>query len=181
MSTLKVNNVQVGQSNTATQNFTLTAAASDGTMKLARGNQGATTQDVLTVDASGNVDHPVGMKVGGLPAFACRAWVCFDATRNSSGGSDTANTNRFLIGAGGVSSVLKNADGDFTITFSNNLGTSFCWVQASAHVTGTSDGSVFGSRELSRTTNTLRIITTYANASVNGVHNSPAINVAVFA
>lgn len=46
-------NVQLGDSLTATQNFTLTAAAADGTLKLARGNAGATTQDILTVDAAG--------------------------------------------------------------------------------------------------------------------------------
>ena len=55
MSTLKINRTQFGQSNTATNNFTLTAEAADGTIKLARGNAGATTQDVLTVDASGNL------------------------------------------------------------------------------------------------------------------------------
>ena len=47
---------QLGTSGTATQNFTLTAEAANGTMKLARGNAGATTQDILTVDAAGKVD-----------------------------------------------------------------------------------------------------------------------------
>lgn len=61
MSTLKVNKVQVGQSNTTTQNFSLEVpAAPDGTIKLARGLAGATTQDVLTVDASGKVTAPQG-------------------------------------------------------------------------------------------------------------------------
>ena len=56
MSIIKSNAVQIGQSNTATENFTLEVPASpDGTIKLARGNAGATTQDVLSVDASGNV------------------------------------------------------------------------------------------------------------------------------
>lgn len=56
MSLLKTNSVQIGQSATATQNFTLSVPSSpDGTIKLARGNSGATTADVLTVDASGNV------------------------------------------------------------------------------------------------------------------------------
>jgi len=56
MSLLKTNSVQIGQSATATQNFTLSVPSSpDGTIKLARGNSGATTADILTVDASGNV------------------------------------------------------------------------------------------------------------------------------
>ena len=57
MSLIKANAVQIGQSPTATQNFTLAVPSSpDGTIKLARGNSGATTQDVLSVDASGNIN-----------------------------------------------------------------------------------------------------------------------------
>jgi hypothetical protein len=55
LSLIKAIKAQLGLSNTATNNFTLTAEAADGTLKLARGNAGATTQDVLTVDASGRV------------------------------------------------------------------------------------------------------------------------------
>jgi len=56
MSLLKSNSVQIGQSVTATNNFTLSVPASpDGTIKLARGNSGATTADILSVNASGNV------------------------------------------------------------------------------------------------------------------------------
>jgi hypothetical protein len=52
--TLKAN-IQIGDSSTATQNFSLSAAQADGTLRLARGNIGATTQDIITVDAAGNV------------------------------------------------------------------------------------------------------------------------------
>lgn len=55
MSLLKLIKAQLGISNTPANNFTLDASADNGTMKLARGNAGATTQDILTVDASGNV------------------------------------------------------------------------------------------------------------------------------
>ena len=56
MSLIKANAVQVGQSPTATQNFTLAVPSSpDGTIKLARGNAGATTQDVLNVNSFGNI------------------------------------------------------------------------------------------------------------------------------
>jgi hypothetical protein len=54
MSLLKANSVQIGQSATATQNFTLSVPSSpDGTIKLARGNSGATTADILSINASG--------------------------------------------------------------------------------------------------------------------------------
>jgi len=56
MSLLKANGVQFGQSGTATNNFTLSVPSSpDGTIKLARGNSGATTADVVNIDSSGNV------------------------------------------------------------------------------------------------------------------------------
>lgn len=51
--TIKTHRVQIGQSGTATQNFTINADAQDGTMKLQRGVAGAATQDILTVDANG--------------------------------------------------------------------------------------------------------------------------------
>ena len=60
MSLIKTNAVQIGQSGIATDNFTLAVPSSpDGTIKLARGNSGATTQDVLSVDASGNINSLV--------------------------------------------------------------------------------------------------------------------------
>ena len=58
MSLLKALRAQLGLSGTATNNFTITAEAADGSMKLARGNAGATTQDVLTVTSGGVVKTP---------------------------------------------------------------------------------------------------------------------------
>jgi len=56
MSTVKLNNLQVGQSGTATQNFTLyQPSVPDGTVRIGVGNAGATSADVLTVANSGNV------------------------------------------------------------------------------------------------------------------------------
>lgn len=55
MSLLTLIKAQFGKSNTPANNFVLDASADNGTMKLARGNAGATTQDILTVDAAGKV------------------------------------------------------------------------------------------------------------------------------
>jgi len=56
MSLLKANSVQIGQSTTGTNNFTLSVPSSpDGTIKLARGNSGATTADVFSVNATGSL------------------------------------------------------------------------------------------------------------------------------
>jgi len=54
MSILKVNSAQIGQSVTATNNFTWYQPSSpDGTVRLGVGNAGATTSDVITVSSSG--------------------------------------------------------------------------------------------------------------------------------
>lgn len=61
MSTLKTNSVQIGQSTTAANNFVLSVPATpDGTLKISRGNVGATTQDVLSIGADGRVEFPSG-------------------------------------------------------------------------------------------------------------------------
>jgi hypothetical protein len=55
-STVKVNNLQLGQSLTATNNFSWYQPSSpDGTVRLGVGNAGATTSDVLVANSSGNV------------------------------------------------------------------------------------------------------------------------------
>lgn len=53
MSIIKAIKAQLGLSVNPANNFTLDASANNGTMKLARGNGDATTQDILTVDVAG--------------------------------------------------------------------------------------------------------------------------------
>jgi len=56
MSTVKVVNVQLGQSATASNNFTLAVpSVPNGTIKLSRGNAGVTTSDVISIDTLGNM------------------------------------------------------------------------------------------------------------------------------
>lgn len=78
-------NVQLGDSGTATQNFTLTVpAVPDGTMKLARGNHGGTTQDILTVDAAGKVTLTQNVQ----------SLVSFNTTDRNGGVTYTNNTGQ---------------------------------------------------------------------------------------
>ena len=58
MSLIKAIRQQLGLSVTPANNFCLDASAADGTMKLARGNAGATTQDVLKVTSGGVIQTP---------------------------------------------------------------------------------------------------------------------------
>ena len=56
MSLIKSNSIQIGQSTTGTNNFTISVPSSpDGTIKLARGNSGATTADIFSVSGSGAI------------------------------------------------------------------------------------------------------------------------------
>jgi hypothetical protein len=59
MSTIKTNAVQIGQSVTATNNFTFyQPAVPDGTVRIGNGNAGAAT-DKVTIDSNGNVSPGV--------------------------------------------------------------------------------------------------------------------------
>ena len=51
---------------------------------------------------------------GTAPIFACRAWVNFD-------GIGTDGTNMTIRGSGNVSSVYRNASGDYTINFTDAM------------------------------------------------------------
>lgn len=64
-----------------------------------------------------NAQKLSGEQPGGAPVYGCRAWVNFDATRDTSGAASTANTDRFIRASGNVSRVRRNSVGDFSIFF----------------------------------------------------------------
>jgi hypothetical protein len=55
------------------------------------------------------------------PIYACRAWVAFDGTKDTTGAVSTANTNRLIRASGNVASVLRNGTGDYTINFTTAM------------------------------------------------------------
>ena len=62
-----------------------------------------------------------GGQTGSAPVYGCRAWVNFDGTRDTTGAASTANTNRFIRQSGNVTSVLRNAQGEYTVTFATPM------------------------------------------------------------
>ena len=66
-----------------------------------------------------------GAQTGSAPIYGVRAWVVFDMTRNAAGGTDSANTARYIYANGNVSSVVKNNTGDFTVNFTTVLPDTF--------------------------------------------------------
>jgi hypothetical protein len=109
MSTLKTNNVQVGQSVTATNNFTLYQPASpDGTVRLGNGNSGSTT-DVASFTSAGLFQFNSGY--GSVAtAYGCRAWVNFNGTGTVA-----------IRASGNVSSITDNGTGDYTTNFTTAM------------------------------------------------------------
>jgi hypothetical protein len=111
MSLIKTNAVQIGQSPTATQNFTLAVPSSpDGTIKLARGNAGATTQDVLSVSNAGVVSFPQGL--GNISNSTAIATGSTTARTLANRFADVVNVKDFLCDDG--LPVAGNGDHDDT-------------------------------------------------------------------
>jgi len=109
MSTLKTNNVQVGQSVTATNNFTLYQPASpDGTVRLGNGNSGSVT-DVASFTSAGVFSFNSGY--GSVAtAYGCRAWVNFNGTGTVA-----------IRASGNVSSITDNNTGNYTVNFTTAM------------------------------------------------------------
>ena len=105
MSTVKTQRTQYGISTNPSNNFVVDASQADGTLKLSRGNVGATTQDILSVKADGNLEAQ------GLPAFMCRAWVLFN-------GIPASPT---IYASGNVASVSKISTGVYRVTFTTPM------------------------------------------------------------
>jgi hypothetical protein len=110
MSTLKTNNVQVGQSVTATNNFTLYQPSSpDGTVRLGVGNSGATSADAVIVDNAGLFKFNSGYG-SAATAYGCRAWVNFNGTGTAA-----------IRASGNVTSITDNGTGDYTVNFTTAM------------------------------------------------------------
>lgn len=110
MSTLKTNNVQVGQSATATNNFTwYQPSTPDGTVRLGVGNSGATSADTVIVDNAGLFKFNSGYG-SAATAYGCRAWVNFNGTGTVA-----------IRASGNVSSITDNGVGDYTVNFTTSM------------------------------------------------------------
>ena len=70
------------------------------------------------------VTSNISAAVPASPTVA-KAWTVFDASRNTSYGSDTATTNRFLSASYNIASVLKTGLGTYTINFSTPIATPY--------------------------------------------------------
>jgi hypothetical protein len=136
MSTLKTNNVQVGQSVTATNNFTIYQPSSpDGTVRIGVGNSGATTGDAVTINSTGIVKGAIvsgtavastsGTSVDftGIPSTAKRITVMFSGVSTSGTsliqiqiGAGSVDATSYTSSAGSISNALSTSTTGFVLT-----------------------------------------------------------------
>ena len=111
---------------------------------------------------------------GSAPIYACRAWVNFNGT-----GTVT------IRGSGNISTISDNGVGDYTV----NLNTAMQDINYNINVTGNSvpNGANFtylteyiSGGVLSRSTNSVRVISVASGGGAGGATDHLTVNVAVF-
>jgi hypothetical protein len=143
--TVKVNAVQLGDDATATKNLVIRSNV-DGSFTLARGNLGATTQDIMTVDSAGKVLFPSGAQtwqnVAGTRALA--------TTYTNNTGRPILVMASVLAGGVGSFSCVPTVDGvslPYNLAYAAGVGyltvTPF-WVPAGSTYSVTTGGSAGG-------------------------------------
>lgn len=168
MSTVRTNNVQVGQSLTATNNFTLyQPTVPDGTVRLGVGNSGATTADVLIGTSAGLLQFNSGY--GSVAtAYGCRAWVNFNGTGTVA-----------IRASGNVSSITDNSVGNYTVNFSSPIADANYAASAAAGSPGSRDGGAFVPATAVPTTTAL-IVRCFGSNALDTSYDHTYVYVAVF-
>lgn len=92
---------------------TITSA---GVTSIGNAKVTAAKMDGVAKDNAGS-----NLTVGTTPVFGCRAFVNFDGTKDTTGAVSELNTDRLIRAAGNISSVTRNSEGSYTITFSPAL------------------------------------------------------------
>jgi hypothetical protein len=101
-------------------------ALPQGYLKVDGSTSATFTTSGITGNLTGNADTATKLAgtTGSAPSYACRAWVNFDGTRDSSGAVSTANTNRLIRASGNVTSVLRTNAGAYSVTFTTPMSDS---------------------------------------------------------
>jgi hypothetical protein len=121
-------------------NTTLTLPTTSGNVVVDTATQTLTNKTITSPTITTPVINSATFNPSGsAPVFAARAWVNFDGTRDSSGATTAAFTNRFIYASGNVTSVLKTATGTYTITFTTAMPSA----NYAVVTTGTATASVY--------------------------------------
>ena len=111
------------------------------------------------------------------PIFACRAWVNFDGTRNEGDtGASTNGANVKIRASGNVASVLKNAIGVYTVTFTTAMPDAN--FSALLTVINNRTAGVLSNNDSTYSTSSVAIAT--AVSTTGGQEDQERVNVAIF-
>jgi hypothetical protein len=103
-------------------NGTTAATVTSTGLTTASLQNAAVTNDKLSLAANAGEIKKALNADNSPPIYACRAWVTFNGGRNEADtGASTNGANVRIRASGNVASVLKNATGDYTITFSTAM------------------------------------------------------------
>jgi len=131
----------------------------------------ATTATLATLATLATSASKLTTASGSAPSYSARAWVRFD-------GTGTIGTNQTITGSGNVTSVFKNADGDYTITFTTAMPNANYAVSATGSNTKIAGGNrALMAKDGSFTTTTVDIFSVYT-ATVPA--DCAAISVVIF-
>ena len=120
VTTVKILDANVTTAKILDANVT-TAKLADSAVTTAKVNDSAVTTAKIN-NAAITAAKLDGAQTGSAPIYGCRAWVNFDGTRNAADtGASTNGANVKVRASGNVTSVLKNATGDYTITFTTAM------------------------------------------------------------
>lgn len=135
MSRLKLQAVQVGTNSDSTKNFAVDASQADGTLKISRGNLGATTQDVLTVAAStGKIDFPqLARTIGASGSYELPGGLILKWGKSASSATGSVT----------VALDFQNAVFNFSVTPDIAVGASAVFLNVDSSTTTKSGATVF--------------------------------------
>lgn len=111
-----------------------------------------------------------GAQTGSAPVYGCRAWCTFDGT--------LAGTNAPTAG-GNVTSVTRNAAGDYTINFTTAMPDANYTVTALANINALATGIRSACVKDGRTTSAVGLYVVYVGTPTTG-QDCSSIQVAIF-
>ena len=166
------------------QSFNAMPATINGTTGFGGNLSGNVTGNVtgnVAGNVTGNSDSATKLSTasGSAPSFACRAWVNFDGTKDTTGATSTANTNRLIRASGNVTSVLRNATGDYTLSFTAAMSDANYAVVGCVGDWSTSNSirGIVVSSSAAPTASSLRIVAT----NTGNAEEQARVSIAIFA
>lgn len=157
------------------------AVTINGADKLVVTNAGNITATTFTGALVGNASTATGLSTatGTAPVYGARAWVSFSGTQDTTGAVSAANTNRFINGSGNVTNVLRQATGQYIVSFATPMPDANYAFSLSAHHLNGSTPSIACSA-FSYTASSLGIFTYLSYVNNTYVDLATAISVVIF-